>query len=118
MARTLRSDKLLFVATLLLVGTSILMVYSASSFLAMTKYHQSPYYFLFKQLAWAVIGLIALAITMKLDYRLYRQPAVIWFGLIVVFLALVAVLFMPTRNGTSRWFAMGSMTVQPSEFAK
>lgn len=118
MARTLRSDKLLFVATLLLVGTSILMVYSASSFLAMTKYHQSPYYFLFKQLAWAVIGLIALAITMKLDYRVYRQPTVIWFGLIVVFLSLVAVLFMPTRNGTSRWFALGSMTVQPSEFAK
>jgi cell division protein FtsW len=117
MARTLRSDKLLFVATLLLVGTSILMVYSASSFLAMTKYH-SPYYFLFKQLAWAVIGLIALGITMKLDYRVYRQPAIIWFGLGMVLLALVAVLFMPARNGTSRWFGIGSMTLQPSEFAK
>jgi cell division protein FtsW len=118
MARTLKSDKLLFVATLLLVGTSILMVYSASSFLAMTKYHQSPYYFLFKQLAWSVIGLTALAITMKLDYRVYRHPAIIWFLLIGVFIALVAVLFMPARNGTTRWFGIGSMTIQPSEFAK
>lgn len=117
MARTLKSDKLLFVATLLLVGTSILMVYSASSFLAMTKY-QNQYYFLFKQLAWAVIGLIALAASMKLDYRVYRHPTVIWSGLTIVFLALVAVLFMPARNGTSRWFALGSMTLQPSEFAK
>lgn len=117
MARTLKSDKLLFIATLLLVGTSILMVYSASSFLAMTKYH-NPYYFLFKQLAWATIGLVALAATMKLDYRVYRQPAVIWFVMIGVFIALVAVLFMPARNGTTRWFAIGSMTVQPSEFAK
>ncbi|TAK13858.1 MAG: putative lipid II flippase FtsW, partial [Acidobacteria bacterium] len=117
MARTLKSDKLLFVATLLLLGTSILMVYSASSFLAMTKY-QSQYYFLFKQLAWAVIGLAALAVTMKVDYRVYRQPPIIWAGLILVFLALVAVLFMPARNGTSRWFALGSMTLQPSEFAK
>lgn len=117
MARTLRSDKLLFVATLLLVGTSILMVYSASSFLAMTKF-QSPYYFLFKQLAWASMGLVGLAATMKLDYRFYRQPSVIWFGLISVFIALVAVLFMPARNGTSRWFGIGSMGVQPSEFAK
>lgn len=117
MARTLRSDKLLFVATLLLVGTSILMVYSASSFLAVTKF-QNPYYFLFKQLAWATIGLVALGATMKLDYRVYRQPAVIWFGLIAVFIALVAVLFMPARNGTTRWFGIGSMTVQPSEFAK
>ncbi len=117
MARTLRSDKLLFVATLLLVGTSILMVYSASSFLAVTKF-QNPYYFLFKQLAWATIGLVALGATMKLDYRVYRQPAVIWFGLIAVFIALVAVLFMPARNGTTRWFGIGSMTVQPSEFAE
>ena len=117
MARTLRSDKLLFVATLLLVGTSILMVYSASSFLAMTKY-QSPYYFLFKQLAWAVIGLLALTVTMKIDYRVYRQPAIIWATLIAVLIALVAVLFMPARNGTSRWFGFHSMTVQPSEFAK
>lgn len=117
MARTLRSDKLLFVATLLLVGTSILMVYSASSFLAITKF-QNPYYFLFKQLAWATIGLVALSATMKLDYRVYRQPAVIWFGLIAVFIALVAVLFMPARNGTTRWFGIGSIGVQPSEFAK
>ncbi len=117
MARTLKSDKLLFIATLLLVGTSILMVYSASSFLAMTKY-QNPYYFLFKQLAWATIGLVVLAAAMKLDYRVYRQPAVIWFGMIAVVIALVAVLFMPARNGTTRWFGIGSMTVQPSEFAK
>ena len=61
MARTLRSDRWLFLATLLLVGTSIVMVYSASSFLSMTKYGH-PYYFLFKQLAWAVLGLIVLGI--------------------------------------------------------
>jgi cell division protein FtsW len=117
MARTLKSDKLLFIATLLLVGTSILMVYSASSFLAMTKF-QSQYYFLFKQLAWAVIGLSVLAASMKIDYRVYRQPAIIWSTLILVLVALVAVLFMPARNGTTRWFAIGSMTLQPSEFAK
>lgn len=117
MARTLKSDKLLFVATLLLVGTSILMVYSASSFIAMTRY-QNQYYFLFKQAAWAAIGLSVLFVSMRIDYRFYRQPAVIWTILIGVFLALVAVLFMPARNGTTRWFAIGSATIQPSEFAK
>lgn len=117
MARTLKSDKWLFIATLLLVGTSILMVYSASSYVAMTRYH-NQYYFLNKQLAWAVIGLLALAVSMRVDYRLYRQPAFIWTVLIGVFIALVAVLFMPARNGTTRWFGIGSMTIQPSEFAK
>ena len=119
MARTLKSDKWLFLATLLLVGTSIVMVYSASSFLAMTSRKvPSPYFFLFKQMAWAVLGMLVLAVSMRIDYRIYRQPAVIWSTLAIVFVALVAVLFMPHRNGTSRWFAIGSMTLQPSELAK
>lgn len=117
MARTLRSDKWLFLATLLLVGTSIVMVYSASSFLSMTKYGH-PYYFLLKQLAWAVLGLIVLGVSMRIDYRIYRQPAVIWAALGVVFLALVAVLFTRPINGTSRWFSIGPMAIQPAEFAK
>ena len=40
MARKLKSDKLLFMATLLLVGVSVLMVYSASAVLAMERYQQ------------------------------------------------------------------------------
>jgi len=117
MARTLRSDKLLFLATLLLVGTSIVMVYSASSFKAMTGI-QSPYTAMLKQVAMAVMGLIVLSATMRIDYRIYRQPALIWSALVVVFIALVAVLFMPHRNGTQRWFFIGPINIQPSEFAK
>ena len=37
MARKLKSDKLLFTATLLLVCTSVVMVYSASAVMAMEK---------------------------------------------------------------------------------
>ncbi len=117
MARTLKSDKLLFLATLLLVGTSIVMVYSASSFKAMTSL-QSPYSAMFKQIALAVLGLLVLSASMRVDYRIYRQPALIWGALVVVFVALVAVLFMPHRNGTARWFFIGPMNIQPSEFAK
>lgn len=113
MARTLKSDKLLFLATLLLVGTSIVMVYSASSFQAMKSSK-----FEYMQFVWALVGLIVLSVSMRIDYRIYRQPALIWFALVVVFLALVAVLFMPLRNGTTRWFILGKMTIQPSELAK
>ena len=61
MARKLKSDKFLFTATLLLVCTSIVMVYSASAVLAMDKFHE-PYYFLFKQAAdqGAVVRLVVL----------------------------------------------------------
>jgi cell division protein FtsW len=117
MARKLKSDKLLFVATLLLVCTGIVMVYSASAVMAMERFQQ-PYLFLVKQLAWAIIGLAVLPIVMRIDYRNYRQPAVIWMGLGVAAVALVAVLFGPSRNGATRWLVIGSLGIQPSELAK
>jgi cell division protein FtsW len=118
MARKLKSDKFLFTATLLLVCTSVVMVYSASAVLAMERFDE-PYYFLFKQAAWALIGLCLLPIVMRIDYRQYRQPAVIWTGLAIVAIALIAVLlFGPKVKGATRWLAVGPMGVQPSELAK
>jgi cell division protein FtsW len=117
MARKLKSDKLLFLATLLLVCTGVVMVYSASAVMAMEKF-QTPYLFLVKQLAWALMGLAVLPIVMRIDYRNYRQPLVIWTALGVAGLALVAVLFAPRVNGATRWLGLGPLGVQPSELAK
>jgi cell division protein FtsW len=117
MARKLKSDKVLFFATLLLVFASIVMVYSASAVMAMEKF-QRPYLFLIKQSMWAALGLAALAIVMRVDYRLYRQPAVIWSSLAVVGAGLCLVLLSSPINGTRRWFGVGGFGVQPSELAK
>jgi cell division protein FtsW len=117
MARKLKSDKLLFTATLLLVCTSIVMVYSASAVVAREKW-QDPYRFLFKQAAWVLIGLSLVPIVMRIDYRSYRQPIVIWTALGVAAVALVAVLFSTPVNGASRWLHVGPLGVQPSELAK
>ncbi|MEO7275315.1 MAG: putative lipid II flippase FtsW [Vicinamibacterales bacterium] len=117
MARKLTSDKWLFTATLLLVCISVVMVYSASAVMAMEQNH-APYYYLFKQLAWALLGLIFLPIVMRIDYRNYRQPAIIWTMLGVVAVALVAVLFGRPVNGASRWLLLGPLGIQPSELAK
>jgi cell division protein FtsW len=117
MARKLKSDKLLFTATVLLVCTSVVMVYSASAFVAMEN-QGDPYLYLFKQATWALLGLALVPLMMKIDYRTYRQPAVIWTGLAVVSIALVAVLFGHSRNGANRWLGFGSLGVQPSELAK
>jgi cell division protein FtsW len=79
---------------------------------------QQPYLFLFKQAAWAALGLLFLAGLMHVDYRHYKQPVVIWTALGVVGIALVAVLFGPEINGTRRWFGVAGIGVQPSELAK
>jgi cell division protein FtsW len=117
MARKLKSDKVLFLATLLLVCSSVVMVYSASAVLAMNRFNQ-PYFFLTKQAMWAALGLAAMSIAMRFDYRNYRQPSFIWLALGVVGFALVAVLFGTPINGSRRWFGLGGFGVQPSELAK
>src|ERR1700726_1839564 len=96
MARKLKSDRILFLATILLVGLSIVMVYSASAMLAQERYQQ-PYLFLTKQLMWAVLGLAFLG---------------------VVVFGLVGVLFCPPVNNARRWVSLGGLGIQPSELAK
>jgi cell division protein FtsW len=117
MARKLKSDKLLFIATLVLVCASLVMVYSASAVLALDK-NQHPSFFLFKQATFALLGLVLMPVLMRVDYRHYRQPIVLWTALGLVGLALVAVLFGPRINGARRWFGIAGIGVQPSEFAK
>jgi len=117
MARKLKSDRILFLSTLLLVGLSIVMVYSASAVVALERYQQ-PYLFLTKQLMWATLGMALLGLVMRVDYRFYREPVFIWACLGVATLALVAVLFSPPVNNARRWFAVGGLGIQPSELAK
>src|SRR5215212_2929109 len=117
MARKLKSDKLLFTAMLLLVCTSVVMVYSASAVVARENHHD-PYLYLVKQGTWALLGLFLVALVMRIDYRNYRQPAVIWAALGIVSVALLAVLFGHPVNGASRWLGVGPLGIQPSELAK
>ena len=117
MARKLQSDKWLFLATLALVCVSVVMVYSASAVVALERYQQ-PYYFVTRQVMWALLGLALLSMIMRIDYRHYRNEQVIWAGLIVVAVLLVAVLFSRPIKGSRRWFGLGGFGIQPSELAK
>jgi cell division protein FtsW len=118
MARKLKSDRFLFTATILLVALSIVMVYSASAVVALERGGR-PSLFLTKQIMWAVLGIAVLGLTMRVDYRHYREPPFIWSCLIAAVVGLVAVLFSPPVNNARRWFVIGGLVgVQPSELAK
>ena len=117
MARKLKSDKWLFMATLMLVCTSVVMVYSASAII-LGERGENPYLLLLKQGTFALIGLCMVQLIMRIDYRTYRQPVVIWTGLALVGLALVAVLFGREVKGATRWLNIGPLGIQPSEMAK
>lgn len=117
MARTLKSDKPLYLATLALLFSSLVMVYSASAVIAGERLGQ-PYFFLFRQIAWLAIGICLLVVVMRVDYRLLKRPVVVWTVLGLTVAALIAVLFGPSINGTRRWFGIAGFGVQPSEIAK
>jgi cell division protein FtsW len=116
-ARKLKSDRVLFTATILLVGLSIVMVYSASAVVALQRTGR-PSVFLIKQGLWAALGMAVVGIVMRLDYRNYRAPAFLWSSLAFAVAGLVLVLFSPPVNNARRWFAVGGLGIQPSELAK
>jgi len=116
-ARTLKSDKWLLWATVLLLGVSLVMVYSASAVFAQDKF-DSQNRFLNKQAAYICLGLLLLAVAMRVDYHVYRRPAVIWSALAVVVVLLCAVFGFDKINNARRWISFPGFTLQPSEFAK
>ncbi|MDR3677709.1 MAG: putative lipid II flippase FtsW [Acidobacteriota bacterium] len=117
MARQLQSDKVLFGAVVGLVLFGALMVFSASAVMAADRYNNGNY-FLFRQLAWAGVGLIAVGILMHTDYRRLASPMVVFPALALEFILLVLVLFVDRSHNTHRWFHIGVASFQPSELAK
>jgi cell division protein FtsW len=116
-ATTVYDVRLLF-PVLFLVGIGIVMVYSASSALAMKKFG-SDYFFLKKQALFALVGICALVAGRHVPYRLYRPLAYPLLAIGVLLLA--AVLVSPlgvTAGGSSRWLGIGPLRFQPSEFAR
>ena len=61
MARKLKSDRVLFVAAIVMVCVSVVMVYSASAPIALDDF-KDPYYFLIRQGMWAVLGVAVMAL--------------------------------------------------------
>ncbi|MFB3815232.1 MAG: putative lipid II flippase FtsW [Terriglobales bacterium] len=120
MAKRVAVDKTLFFVTLLLVFTGLVMVFSASAVMAKesARFHNSATHFLWRQLAWAVAGLVVMFVLMNVDYRRYRAPAVVFTLLGTTVLLLLAVFFLDRHANTHRWVAAGPVRFQPSEMAK
>ncbi len=113
----LKTDWILFLTILFMVGFGLVMLYSASSAVAELRYRVEPYYFFLRQLIWAVGSFLVLMYFKRKDYRLLNTPAWAFSGLGVVLGLLVVVYFADPR--AHRWFRMpGLGSLQPSEFAK
>ena len=111
-----RFDYLLVAAALALVVFGLMLIYSGS----LQAYH-GPFVSLSnpvaKQVVFAIIGLGLMLAFAKLDYHYLIHYSWALYGLSLVMLA--AVLLLGTSSdGSTRWFDLGPIQLQPSEFAK
>ncbi len=113
-------DGLLLFAIFTLLVISVVMVYSASSVVALTEYNDTQF-FMKRQLMWTLLGLGLMAITMRVDHcHLSKQRVALI--LLVVSLMLFGATLVPgigrMINGSRRWLRLGMLSFQPSELAK
>ncbi|MDD4600773.1 putative peptidoglycan glycosyltransferase FtsW [bioreactor metagenome] len=111
-------DPIIFCAIIALLAIGVVMVYSSSAVSAYVNF-QDSYYFLKRQLIWVSLGLIAMFLTMNIDYHAWRKLAK---PIMIVTLVLLVLVLVPglgrVVNGARRWLGVGSIYMQPSEIAK
>ena len=104
------------VAALCVFG--LVMVGSASPVVSLLTYH-SPWTIFFRQVLWMVVGIGALLIFARIDYRTWRRWSV---PLVIGTLCLLLAVLVPglgvTAGGSSRWIGFGLLRLQPSELMK
>ncbi len=112
-------DYVILVAVVALAAVGILMVYSSSAMKAYVQYDDTLR-IVGPQIQWAVLGVLAMLVMMRVDYRVLRVFSVPLYVLALVLLVLV---FVPALNrevgGSARWLQLGPLpAVHPAEFAK
>lgn len=117
MAKRVSVDRWLFTVTLLLVFIGLVMVFSASAVMAKEKF-ATPYYFVQRQLGFAVVGVLAMWFLKGVDYHKYKRPAIVFSLMAVTIALLISVFFLDRSHNTHRWIRLGAASFQPSELAK
>ena len=111
-------DFKLFFSVMILLCIGLVMVASASSYYALTEFNNSNY-FLVRQLVFAIIGVIAMLVVSKINYRVYSKFAYIIYGFTLLLMILVLIPGIGTEiNGARRWIDLKVTTFQPSELMK
>src|SRR5919109_2035122 len=110
-------DPTLLITALGLGIYGLLMIYSATR-QSQAAFGGDPGLFMKKQLAFLMLGLIALIVMASFDYRLVKVYATVAFVGVMLVLFLVLTPLGSTAAGAQRWITLFGFQFQPSEFAK
>ena len=102
MPQILKTDRILFVTTMAMVSFGLVILYSASSINAQVDpRYGSAWYFVIRQLGWAVAAIAAMMTLKRMHYRKMYNPSVAFIAMGVALLLLVAVYFIDSAH--HRW---------------
>jgi cell division protein FtsW len=115
-----QADYVILVVVVALTAVGILMVYSSSALKGYLSQDANTFATVGPQIQWAILGLVAMAVMMRVDYRYLRLASVPLYVVAVVLLVLV---FVPQLNivigGSARWLKLPLLpAIHPAEFAK
>ena len=117
-------DYTILVAVVSLASVGILMVYSSSAMRGYLSSANDTFAIVGPQIQWALLGIVAMIVTMRVDYRYLRIVSVPFFVVAVVLLVLVLLPAMgPLQpkivGGSARWLQLGPLpAIHPAEIAK
>ncbi len=111
-----RGDRWLLVLPLLLTAVGLVMVYSSSAILALTRHQDSSYYFS-RQAFRTLLGVVVLLVAARADLRRLERYAPAILAVAAGLLALVAVAGHMS-NGATRWLRLGFLTLQPTDLGR
>lgn len=108
------------VSVLILLGVGLVTLMSAGGANGVYLYGEGHEMFFFmKQVKWLVFSLIAFGIVYCVDYHHWRDHSwLTWLGFSLVLVLLASVFLFDPVKGSRRWLMLGSLRLQPSEFAK
>ena len=112
-----RMDIGIFVSSLVMLGLSIVLVYSSSFAVAQDKFGGADF-FLSRQIVRAALALVCFMIFINVDYHFWgKQSHIAYVGVIAL---LAYLLIMPESHaihGAKRWISLGFIQFQASELA-
>jgi cell division protein FtsW len=110
-------DRWSLACILLLVGLGLLLGLAASVPLA-TRNGLPPFHYVERQAVFSTLGMMAMFLTSLMSPDMVRRMGVLGFLMTFVALALLPVLGSDFGKGAVRWYSLGFLSVQPSEFLK
>lgn len=115
-------DMPLFFLIIILLSIGLVMLFSAS-YAYCYFYYGDSYYFIRRQILFAIAGVVIMFVISLFDYHRYHQLAWLFAGVSALMLLMTIVFrgtaIAPLRGGTaSRWLDLGFVEFQPSEIAK